>query len=89
MPVVFEDDIIVVVGGPTGRVVLHRNDRGHDARGIFPAGNGVGGAAVRFLVADPDEWERQAQRPASGCSGLLRTRPGDASSSSPIPMAAR
>jgi len=33
--VVFEDEIIVVVGGPTGRVVLHRNDRGHDERGIF------------------------------------------------------
>jgi len=60
LPVVFEDDVIVVVGGPTGRVVLHRNDRGHDDRGIFPAGNGVGGAALRFLVPDPDECERQA-----------------------------
>ncbi len=60
IPVVFEDDIIVVVGSPTGRVVLHRNDRGHDERGIFPAGNGVGGAAVRFVVEDPDECERQA-----------------------------
>ena len=49
-----------VVGGPSGRVVLHRNDRGHDERGIFPAGNGVGGAAVRFLVEGPDECERQA-----------------------------
>lgn len=47
LPVMFEDDIIVVVGGPTGRVVLHRNDRGHDERGIFPSGNGVGGAALR------------------------------------------
>jgi lactoylglutathione lyase len=60
LPVVFEDDVIVVVGGPAGRVVLHRNDRGHDERGIFPAGNGVGGAAVRFVVEDPDECERQA-----------------------------
>jgi catechol 2,3-dioxygenase-like lactoylglutathione lyase family enzyme len=60
LPVVFEDDIVVVVGGPTGRVVLHRNDRGHDERGIFPAGNGIGGAAVRFVVLDPDECERQA-----------------------------
>ena len=60
LPVVFEDDIIVLVGGPTGRIVLHRNDRGHDERGIFPAGNGIGGAAVRFLVEDPDECERQA-----------------------------
>lgn len=54
----FEDDIIVVVGGPAGRVVLHRNDRGHDERGIFPAGDGADGAAVRFVVEDPDESER-------------------------------
>jgi catechol 2,3-dioxygenase-like lactoylglutathione lyase family enzyme len=60
LPPVFEDDVIVVVGGPAGRVVLHRNDRGHDERGIFPAGDGVGGAAVRFAVKDPDEYERQA-----------------------------
>jgi len=60
LPVVFEDGIIVVVGGPAGRVVLHRNDRGHDERGIFPAGDGVGGAALRFAVDDPDECERQA-----------------------------
>jgi catechol 2,3-dioxygenase-like lactoylglutathione lyase family enzyme len=60
LPVVFEDDVIVVVGGPAVRVVLQRNDRGHDERGIFPAGDGVGGAAVRFAVEDPDECERQA-----------------------------
>jgi predicted enzyme related to lactoylglutathione lyase len=60
LPVVFEDDVIVVAGGPAGRVVLHRNDQGHDERGIFPAGNGVGGAAVRFAVEDRDECERQA-----------------------------
>jgi lactoylglutathione lyase len=60
LPVVFEDSVIVVVGGPAGRVVLHRNDRGHDERGIFPAGNGVGGAAVRFVVEDPGECGRQA-----------------------------
>jgi catechol 2,3-dioxygenase-like lactoylglutathione lyase family enzyme len=60
MPAVFEDDVIVVAGGPAGRVVLHRNDRGHDERGTFPAGDGVGGAAVRFAVRDPDECERQA-----------------------------
>ena len=65
LPVVFEDDVIVVVGGPAGRVVLHRNDRGHDERGIFPAGSGVGGAAVRFAVEDPDECGRQAARPGS------------------------
>jgi hypothetical protein len=60
LPVVFEDDVIVVAGGPAGRVVLHRNDQGHDERGIFPAGSGAGGAAVRFAVEDPDECERQA-----------------------------
>jgi catechol 2,3-dioxygenase-like lactoylglutathione lyase family enzyme len=61
LPVLFEDDIAVVVGGPTGRVVLHRNDRGHDERGTFPAGTGVGGAAVRFTVDDPDACEREAR----------------------------
>lgn len=60
LPVLFEDEIVIVVGGPSGRVVLHRNDRGHDERGIFPAGVGVGGAAVRFTVDDPDAWERVA-----------------------------
>ena len=41
LPMVFEDDIVVVAGhGPTG-VVLHRDDRGHDQ--------------PRFVVlADPD-----------------------------------
>ena len=38
LPVVFEDDIIVVVGDRAGRVVLHRNDQGHDDRGISPSG---------------------------------------------------
>lgn len=60
LAVVFEDETIVVVGGQTGRMVLHRNDRGHDDRGIFPAGDGVGGAAVRFAVDDPDACEREA-----------------------------
>jgi catechol 2,3-dioxygenase-like lactoylglutathione lyase family enzyme len=60
LPVVFEDGIVVVVGGPSGRVVLHRHDRGHDERGIFPAGSGVGGAAIRFTVDDPDACERDA-----------------------------
>jgi catechol 2,3-dioxygenase-like lactoylglutathione lyase family enzyme len=40
LPVLFEDDIIVVAAGQSGRVVLHRSDRGHDERGIFPAGSG-------------------------------------------------
>ena len=59
----YEDEIIVVAGGPSGRVVLHRDDRGHDERGIFPAGSGIGGAAVRFTVDDdPDACERDARR---------------------------
>jgi catechol 2,3-dioxygenase-like lactoylglutathione lyase family enzyme len=60
LPVRYEDEIVVVVGGPGATVVLHRNDRGHDERGIFPAGVGVGGAAVRFAVEDPDAREREA-----------------------------
>lgn len=60
LPVLFEDEIIVVVGGPSGQVVLHRNDKGHDERGILPAGTAVGGAAVRFAVDDPDACERKA-----------------------------
>ena len=66
MPVLFEDEIIVVAGGQSGRVVLHRNDRGHDERGIFAAGSGIGGMAVRFTVDDPDACERDAR--ANGLS---------------------
>jgi len=60
LPVVFEDEVIVVVGGAAVRLVLHRNDRGHDARGIFPAGATAGAAALRFAVADPDACEAEA-----------------------------
>lgn len=62
LPVLFEDEIAVVVGGRSGRVVLHRNDQGHDERGTFPAGAGIGGAAVRFAVDDPDACEREAHK---------------------------
>jgi catechol 2,3-dioxygenase-like lactoylglutathione lyase family enzyme len=61
LPALFEDRIVVVAGGGSGRVVLHRDDRGHDERGIFPASSGVGGAAVRFTVEDPDACERDAR----------------------------
>jgi hypothetical protein len=57
------DDIIVVVGGPGGRIVLHRNDCGHDRRGIFPAGTTPGAASVRSNVEDPDVWEGGARGP--------------------------
>jgi catechol 2,3-dioxygenase-like lactoylglutathione lyase family enzyme len=72
MPLLFEDEIIVVAGGQAGRVVLHRNDRGHDERGIFPAGSGIGGAAVRFTVDDPDACERDAR--AKGLSLVWPTQ---------------
>ena len=62
LPVRFEDEIIVVVGGPSGQIVLHRNDRGHDERGIFPAGTEAGAASVRFNVEDPDAWEEEARQ---------------------------
>ncbi len=62
LPVLFEDEIIVMVGGLSGRVVLHRNDRGHDERGIFPAGLTSGAASLRFRVQDPDAWEEEARR---------------------------
>jgi catechol 2,3-dioxygenase-like lactoylglutathione lyase family enzyme len=60
LAVLFEDEIIVVVGDGTGRIVLHRNDRGHDARGVFPAGSEAGAAALRFAVSDPDACEAEA-----------------------------
>jgi catechol 2,3-dioxygenase-like lactoylglutathione lyase family enzyme len=72
MPVLFEDEIIVVAGGQSGRVVLHRNDRGHDERGIFPAGPRIGGMAVRFTVDDPDACERDAR--ANGLSVVWPTQ---------------
>jgi catechol 2,3-dioxygenase-like lactoylglutathione lyase family enzyme len=58
----FGDGVIAVVGDETGRVVLHRNDRGHDERGIFPAGTVAGAAALRFSVSDPDACEEEALR---------------------------
>jgi catechol 2,3-dioxygenase-like lactoylglutathione lyase family enzyme len=57
LPILFEDGIVVVLKTGSGRVVLHRNDKGHDDRGIFPVGVGATGAAVRFSVDDPDAWE--------------------------------
>jgi catechol 2,3-dioxygenase-like lactoylglutathione lyase family enzyme len=62
LPIRFEDEIIVVVGGPSGQIVLHRSDRGHDERGIFPAGTTAGAASLRFKVDDPDAWEEEARR---------------------------
>jgi hypothetical protein len=88
-PVVFEDDVIVVVGRQTGRVVLHRNDLGHDERDIFPVGTGVSEAAVRFAVEDPDECERQAARARLPVVWSAQDAAWGTSSCSPIPMDAR
>jgi catechol 2,3-dioxygenase-like lactoylglutathione lyase family enzyme len=55
--IIFEDGIVMVLKTGSGRVVLHRNDRGHDDRGTFPVGVGATGVAVRFSVDDPDLWE--------------------------------
>lgn len=62
LPVRFEDEIAVVVGGFPGQIVLHRNDEGHDERGIFPAGTEPGAVSVRFKVEDPDAWEQESRR---------------------------
>ena len=62
LPIVFEDGIVVVLKAGPGRVVLHRNDRGHDDRGIFPVGVGATGVAVRFSVDDPDAWEVEVKQ---------------------------
>lgn len=62
LSIIFEDGIVVVLKTGSGRVVLHRNDRGHDERGIFPVGVGAAGVAVRFSVDDPDAWELEANR---------------------------
>lgn len=62
LPIIFEDGIVVVLKTGSGRVVLHRNDKGHDDRGIFPVGVGATGVAVRFSVDDPDAWEAEVNQ---------------------------
>ncbi|MGH7442205.1 MAG: VOC family protein [bacterium] len=62
LPIIFEDSIVIVLKTGSGRVVLHRNDRGHDDREIFPVGVGATGAAVRFSVDDPDAWEAEVNQ---------------------------
>lgn len=57
---IFQDGIVLVLRAGSGQVVLHRNDKGHDGRGIFPVGEGATGLAVRFNVDDPDAWEVEA-----------------------------
>jgi catechol 2,3-dioxygenase-like lactoylglutathione lyase family enzyme len=57
LTVLLDDGIVTVLGFGEGRLVLHRNDRGHDHRGVWPAGDTAGAAAVRFSVDDPDRWQ--------------------------------
>jgi catechol 2,3-dioxygenase-like lactoylglutathione lyase family enzyme len=76
LPLRFEDDIIAVVGGPLGQIVLHRNDRGHDDRGAFSAGSTAGAASLRFNVSDPDEGSWRRDEPECRFFGVLRMRPG-------------
>lgn len=59
---IFQDGIVLVLRAGSGRVVLHRNDKGHDDRGIFPVGGGATGVAVRFNVDDPDAWQVEAHK---------------------------
>src|SRR5579863_9037202 len=72
LPILFEDSIVLVLKSGSGRLVLHRNDRGHDERGVFPVGEGAAGAALRFSVDDPDVWEREVKR--RGLSVLWKTQ---------------
>jgi catechol 2,3-dioxygenase-like lactoylglutathione lyase family enzyme len=72
LPILFQDEIVAVLGGDTGRIVLHRNDKGHDERGIFPVGLDAGGAALRFSVVNPDECEDEAK--ARGITVLWPTQ---------------
>jgi catechol 2,3-dioxygenase-like lactoylglutathione lyase family enzyme len=72
LPIIFEDGIVVVLKTGSGRVVLHRNDRGHDDRGIFPVGVGATGVAARFSVDDPDLWEVEVTQ--KGFSVLWKTQ---------------
>jgi catechol 2,3-dioxygenase-like lactoylglutathione lyase family enzyme len=72
LQIIFEDGIVAVLKIGSGRMVLHRNDRGHDERGIFPVGVGATGVAVRFSVDDPDAWEAAVEQ--RGLSVLWKTQ---------------
>ena len=55
--VLLDDGIVVVLSLGRSRLVLHRNDQGHDERGVWPAGDIAGAAALRLEVSDPDLWQ--------------------------------
>ncbi len=59
LPRAFEDDIVTVFDAGTTRVVLHRRDLGHNDA-MWPVGDEVGAAGLRFAVDDPDAWEQKA-----------------------------
>lgn len=60
LPVRFKDKIVVVVGDQSGRVVLHPQRPEPRREGHLPGWLRAGGAAVRFVVDDPDACEREA-----------------------------
>ena len=61
LPLVLDDGIVVVLSLNRGLLVLHRNDQGHDERGVWPAGIDAGAAALRLAVPDPDLWQRRLE----------------------------
>jgi len=60
-PVLLEDEIVVVLPLGASRLVLHRFDRGHDWRGVWPVGWPAGASALRFAVDDPDLWQQRLE----------------------------
>lgn len=60
-PVLLDDDIAVVLSLGASRLVLHRHDRGHDERGVWPVGWPAGASALRFSVDDPDLWQQRLE----------------------------
>jgi catechol 2,3-dioxygenase-like lactoylglutathione lyase family enzyme len=57
LQVLLDDGIVVVLSLGRDRLVLHRNDQGHDERGVWPAGDSAGAVALRLEVNDPDLWQ--------------------------------
>ena len=62
LPVRFEDDIIIVVGGPSGRIVLHRTT-GATMRGAsLLRGQRLGQHPCASTWRTPTRWEEEARQ---------------------------